>query len=200
MNSILQTLVGHPEFAQALFKPVQRRILEKLAIGADLDENEKRYLRGNLGRKLAAVEGLLRAASNCREGSLSFLEALDNYYISGYEALRHNGFGWFYEPKRIVVINTRLKGSLLYQGKQICFVRVKAMRHRKWYQEAESGLKYATNEQVLKDARELKDQALERTWYSMLERYQGLFVPRPDRYQKPTPGRLSAERPEDYGV
>ena len=40
----------------ALFKPGQRRIIEKLSKGTQLNENEKRYLRGKLGEKISAIE------------------------------------------------------------------------------------------------------------------------------------------------
>ena len=172
----IQALIQHPDSAEALFKPIQRGIIEKLAAGKDLDENEKRYLRGNLGRKLTAIESLIDSASDGPTLSHPILQTLDNYYISGFEALRQNGFGWYYDTKTVVVINTRLNGSISFNGKLYQFVRVRSLQHRQWQQDERTGLRYATNEQIIKDARELKNELLERTCLSLLDRYGGLFA------------------------
>jgi len=41
-----------------LFKPVQFNIIKKLNAGKKLTENEKRYLRGNMRKKLNVLEEL----------------------------------------------------------------------------------------------------------------------------------------------
>ncbi len=174
----ISALNRRPSAARTLFKPVQWQIIEKLGRGEEqaLSDNEKRYLRGKLGQKLAAIEQLMQTTGNSRNLRPSILDTLDNYYLTGFEALKHNGFGWFYEPKVIIVINTRLKGSVLHDGKRYRFVRVRSMRSRQWYLDETDGLRYATNAQLIRDAQELRDEALERTWHSMLERYGNLFT------------------------
>ncbi len=212
----IRTLDQNPGLSGALFKPVQRQIIGKLARGENLSENEKRYLRGNLGRKLAAIDQLLRGDSKEENLQYPFLDSLDNYYITGFEALRHNGFGWFYDSKTVIVMNTRLKGSAVHSGKKIRFIRVRSMSSRGIQVDRDTGLRYATNEQIFRDARELKDETLRRTWNSMLERYGEMFVRSPERYKMQHKGQheghknrqqkgqsvsdTSSGKPEDYGV
>jgi len=196
----IQALTQHPESAKALFKPVQRGIIEKLAAGKDLDENEKRYVRGNLGRKLAAIEGLIATTIDLPAPTFPFLETLHNYYISGFEALKQNGFGWYYDTKIVIVINTRLNGTVPFQGKLYRFVRVRSMGHRQWRLDERTGLRYATNEQLMKDARQLKDEPLERTCRSMWDRYGKLFANRPHYYPVAEQNEAEPVSLADYGV
>ena len=188
--------------ARILFNPVQRQIIEKMGRGEEqaLSDNEKRYLRGKLGQKLTAIEQLLLTTGNSRDLRLPILDTLDSYYLTGFEALKHNGFGWFYEPKVIIVINTRLKGSVFHDGKRYRFVRVRSMRSRQWYLDETNSLRYATNAQLIKDARELKDEALERTWYSMYERYGILFTGNFTKLEGQKSDPPVSATPEDYGV
>lgn len=199
-TNTLTILSTHPELTALLFKPVQQRIIEKLYNGEVLDENEKRYLRGNLGKKLTAIDQLVSIHRESPEQFIPFTEILQDYYITGFEALKNNGFGWFYEPKRIVIVNTRLKGTMYYKGKNVTFFRVKSLRFREWYMDEMSGLKYATNEQILKDARELGDESLIRIWKSMLNRYGKLFVKHPGTYEDLILKPPAPELPEKYGV
>lgn len=203
----VRALNRRPPAARVLFKPVQRQIIEKLGRGQEqaLSDNEKRYLRGMLGQKLTAIEQLLLTTGNSRDLRHPLLDTLDSYYLTGFEALKHNGFGWFYEPKVIIVVNTRLKGSVLYDGKQYRFVRVRSMESRQWYLDETNGLRYATNAQLIRDARELKDKTLERTWHSMLERYGNLFTGENTKLdgrklELPLPTAPVPDKPEDYGV
>jgi hypothetical protein len=47
-----------------LFKPVQIEILKKIKRGATLTENEKRYLRGGLRKKLDSLQALTTNVNN----------------------------------------------------------------------------------------------------------------------------------------
>src|SRR3989338_87614 len=83
-----------------LFKPVQFTIIKKMNTGKKLTENEKRYLRGNMRAKLIALEKLdTRDGTN--ESISILLDGIGSYYITGLEALKHNGYGWYFEPKTI---------------------------------------------------------------------------------------------------
>ncbi len=199
-KSTIETLYRHPKLSEILFKPVQLQIIEKLAQGTRLSENEKRYLRGNLGKKISALESLCQVYAGESRTSYPFLDILYIYYITGHEALKHNGFGWFYDSKHIIVMNTTLKGSIHYQGKKVTFVRVRSMKGRKSYIDTTTGIYFATNEQIIKDARELKDESLIRTWKSMLKEYGTMFVESPASYPQFTEDESVEEQFEDYGV
>ncbi len=197
------TVTLPPEHLEVFFKPVQLRVLRKLASGKELTDNEKRYLRGNLGRKLSALEELAGSAS--RESSdisglARLLRGAGEYYITGWEALKHNGFGWYFDIRRLDVVSTRLDGSLRFGGRHIRFHRVRSAGKGSWVADGDTGLRYATNERLLRDAGMLGDAELVRAWWSMLERYGKLFVGRPGRFTKKRPSRPGLGRPEDYGV
>ena len=159
----------------ALFKPVQSRIIKKLSKGKKLTENEKRYLRGNMGEKLIALEQLdLKEES--KDSSNAFLDSIGSYYITGLEALRHNGYGWYFEAKVIEVMNTRIDGSIRISDKLFKFIRVKSIEGSKYALDKKTGLKYASNEQVFKDAKFTKNEYAKNVWLQMLSRYGKLFV------------------------
>jgi hypothetical protein len=183
-----------------LFKPVQVIILEKLKHGHPLTENEKRYLRGHLGKKLEILERLMvdRGPS---EGSLpELLDNIGDYYITGYAALKNNGFGWYYDLRRIDVINKRIDGRMRFKGKIIIFHRVKSIDRKAWRAEPGTGLRYARNEQVLKDARRARRRDIVGAWISLFERYRGLFVRRPKDFLHLIAEGKSLRPPEQYGV
>lgn len=158
----------------ALFKPVQFGILKKLSAGKGLDENEKRYLRGKMKAKLAILEQL--EGVEAADGKSAFLNSLSSYYITGMDALKHNGFGWYFEPKLIEVINNRLEGRVSVGAKSLKFIRVKSLQKRKWEIDNKTGLKYATNEQILRDVLLTKNDYTRKVWVQMLSRYRGMFV------------------------
>ena len=180
----IRILSENESLAKTLFKPVQRRIIDKLKTGTDLSENEKRYLRGKLGKKLNALSTLLDHYIGENAKELPLLDGMNNYYIAGYEALRHNGFGWFYETRNVTVINTRIKGRISHNGRAYVFIRVRSIRGCSIRKDETSGLRYATNEQIYHDAMRLKDETLLRTWRSMCERYGTMFVQEPERFMK----------------
>src|SRR3989338_1211723 len=88
-----------------LFKPIQFNILKKLNLGKRLNDNEKRYLRGKMREKLYLLEEL-ESKGKISNPINVFLNSVSSYYITGLEALRHNGYGWYFEQKVIEVINT----------------------------------------------------------------------------------------------
>jgi len=181
-----------------LFKPVQLRIIKKLAVGRPLTENEKRYLRGNLGKKLRMLQALIDAPSTQENHLYEFLRAIREYYITGYEALKHNGFGWYFDPKRIIVMNTRLEGTFRVDDRIIIFRRVKSLGKNGWKTDPDSGLRYATNERILHDAVSSRQTDLIEVCVDLLERYGKLFVPRPQKYQQFMRRRITVGRPEDF--
>ena len=107
-QKIIQRLVNQEDLVvPTLFKPIQFNIIKKLSKGKKLNENEKRYLRGNIKKKLQIIENLNIETEN--EYTL-FLNNLNTYYITGLEALRYNGYGWYFKTKIIEIIKTKIKG------------------------------------------------------------------------------------------
>jgi hypothetical protein len=183
-----------------LFKPVQIEILKKIKSGASLTENEKRYLRGGLRKKLDSLQALTTNVNNNLNSLGAMLEVLGEYYITGYEALKHNGFGWYFESKRILVLNTRLDGRLHIDGRIIILKRVKSIGRPSWTTDKKSGLKYATNSRVIRDAIRFHQDDILKICVDFLQRYGKMFVPRPEKYTDLLPKALIIENPRDYGV
>jgi hypothetical protein len=183
-----------------LFKPVQLRVLEKLSRRVDLTQNEKRYLRGRLGQKLRLVGQLAQFGCPRKDALSTVLDQLGEYYITGYAALKHNGYGWYFDPRRIEIVNTHLDGRLVIDGKPVVFRRVKSIGRDRWAADSSTGLKYATNERILIDAQRSGQTHLVKTWTSMLERYGKLFVKNPRKYQNLLATARGLGKPEDYGV
>ena len=139
-------LIGLPdEELGLLFKPVQLRVIGKLSRGEELTANEKRYLRGRLGTKLRILERLADRGQARMNDLDVVLDQLGEYYITGYEALKHNGFGWYFIPKRVEVVNTRLDGNLAIDGRLAVFRRVKSIGRDRWTIDGDTGIRYATN-------------------------------------------------------
>ena len=184
MIRTIQTLSNDRSVLEALFKPVQWRVIEKLRSGAELNENEKRYLRGKLGDKLHVIDRLLGSRNQHTHEYIPLLEGMSNYYITGFEALRYNGFGWFFDTRNIVIINTQIKGRLSHKGKRYIFIRVKSLKSREIQIDELTGLIYATNEQIYFDAMRQGDSALIDAWRSMLNNYGKLFVKDPGKFGK----------------
>src|SRR3989344_7018946 len=105
MNQILiKRLVEiEDQIVPVLFKPVQFGILRKLNAGKKLTDNEKRYLRGKMKTKLNILMKFIDGKNEEKEDYVPFLDSLVSYYITGLEALKHNGFGWYFKPKLIEV-------------------------------------------------------------------------------------------------
>lgn len=196
----IHVLYRHLADLDPLFKQCQKQIIEKLELCQELSENEKRYLRGRMGDKVDAIGRLLTDPATVTEDDLQILGNLSDYYITGFEALKNNGFGWYYDTKEITVINTRLKGTInITNSKRIRFVRIKSLRGRRYSIDPRSGHKYASNEQVLYDARMFDDEAVQRVWWTMFERYPNIFVK--DKSGFETYARKDdIDDIEDYGV
>jgi hypothetical protein len=158
-------------------------ILEKIGKGEPLNENEKRYLRGRFGKVLNLLFVLMRDRSAGSDLEL-FCRNLNDYYITGWSALKRNGFGWYYDPKWVVIINTKLEGRIEFPEVKVKLVRVKSLSGRQWEKDDSTGLIYATNEQIMKDSKILRDHSLEKTWWAMEERYGTMFSVIPNGFTK----------------
>jgi hypothetical protein len=173
-QKIIQNLVNQEDLiVPTLFKPVQFNIIKKLSKGKKLNENEKRYLRGNIKKKLQIIENL---NIKTEDEYTSFLNNLNTYYITGLEALKYNGYGWYFKTKIIEIINTKIQGRLIFSDKILKLIRVKSIINNKIIIDKKTGLKYATNEQIMKDTHITKNDYTKKVWDNMVLRYRRLFV------------------------
>tara|TARA_Y100000034_G_C6837189_1_gene378445 strand:- start:228 stop:809 length:582 start_codon:yes stop_codon:yes gene_type:complete len=173
-QKIIQRIANQEDLVvPTLFKPIQFNIIKKLSEGKKLNENEKRYLRGNIKKKLQAIENLYIKGQN---EYISFLNNLNSYHITGLEALKHNGYGWYFKTKIIEIINTKIQGKLILSNKTLKLIRVKSITNSKVTIDKKTGLKYATNEQIIKDTKITKNNYTKKVWENMLLRYKKLFV------------------------
>lgn len=156
-----------------LFKPVQFNIIKKLDKGERLTENEQRYLRGKMKEKIRILQEIPKII---QDEYTILLNTIDSYYITGLEALKYNGYGWYYEPKIIEVINTKIEGKITAKDKKIKFIRVKSITNSKITMDREKHLKYATNEQVIKDISFTKNKYTKKVWINMYKRYKKMFA------------------------
>lgn len=175
-SDLIHQLVEEKELVMPLlFKPIQFEILEKLDQRKSLTPNEQRYLRGKVRRKLQVLQKL--CATESPEKDLTFLlDTIGSYYITGLAALKHHGYGWFYEPKIIEIINTRLQGKLIWQDTTFKFIRVKSISKKETAVDSETGLHYASNDQVYKDISLTKNRYTQTVWQQMYTRYGTLFA------------------------
>lgn len=171
-----------------LFKPVQFNIIKKMNAGKNLTENEKRYLRGHMGEKLTALEEL-ESHQETNENIQVILDSIGSYYITGLDALKHNGYGWYFEPKAIEVINTRIEGVIKIAGNIFKFIRVKSIEKSKYLVDEKTGIKYATNEQILNDAKLTKNEYVKKVWVQMLSRYGKMFARNYEKFKQLIPKR-----------
>lgn len=178
MNQLLiQKIVEMEELVvPTLFKPVQFNILKKLNIGKKLNENEKRYLRGKMKDKLNLLNRFMASKGKEMKEYIVFLDSLSSYYITGLEALKYNGFGWYFDTKVIEVINTKVRGKIRIENKTLKLIRAKSISNSTYKIDKKTGLKYATNEQIVKDARITKNRYTLSVWKQMLSRYGRLFI------------------------
>lgn len=181
------------QIVPTLFKPVQFNILKKLDKNTKLTENEKRYLRGKMRNKLNLLEKILNAKKQ-DEDYMQFLASLGSYYITGLEALKHNGYGWYFKPKLIEVINTKITGKLVVGNITLKLIRVKSITNAEIAIDSDTGLKYAANEQIFNDIKITKNGYSLAIWKQMLSRYKKLFVKNINKYA----GSFAPERTIDY--
>ena len=170
----------------ALFKPVQFNIIKKMNAGKKLSENEKRYLRGHMREKLTALEELENKKKS-NEDNKNILDNVGSYYITGVAALKHNGYGWYFEPKAIEVINTRIEGTIRIAGIIFKFIRVKSIEKSRYLIDEKAGIKYAANEQILSDAALTKNEYVKNVCVQMLSRYGKMFAGNYEKFKQLIP-------------
>jgi hypothetical protein len=181
---VLQKILSLDEsLVNTVIKPKQLALLKKLQEAQELTENEKRYLRGNLGRKLEFLEEFYGDGIDADELQ-QLLSVIESYYITGFSALRYNGYGWFYTPKIIEIINTRIEGMIRLKNNIIKFHRVKSIGKSDFTVDESTGLRYASNEQIIKDTRYTKNGYTKQVWKNMLNRYWKQFVAHPQKYSE----------------
>lgn len=179
-----------------LFKPAQFKVIKKINEGKKLNDNEKRYLRGKMKEKLTALEEL---ESRKEETKSTLLDSVGSYYITGLEALRHNGYGWYFDVKTIEILNTKIEGTIRISGSIFKFIRVKSIGHSKFLIDKKTGLKYAENEQIFNDAKLTKNEYVRNVWIQMLSRYKKMFVKHYGKFKQfiPVENRIDYSK---YGV
>lgn len=183
-TKLLQKILSINEsLTNFVIKSKQLILLRKLLTGQELTENEKRYLRGNLGKKLEFLEQLWEELNEIDEYQ-SLLNIIDSYYITGLEAIKYHGFGWFYDTKIIEIINTRLEGKIRLKNKTLKFYRVKSIGNNKFVTDESTGLKYATIEQVIVDTRYTRNEYTKIVWKNMLNRYWDSFLKNPNKFKE----------------
>lgn len=181
-TKLLQKILSIDEsLTNTIIKPKQLSLLKKRLYGQNLTENEKRYLRGNLRKKLEFLEQLWETLHEFSENQ-QLLNIVNQYYITGLEALRYNGFGWYFKPKIVEIINTRLEGKIRLSTTTLKFYRIKSISQKKFIIDELTGLKYATNEQIIKDTKYTKNKYTALVWENMLNRYGKQFVKEPNMY------------------
>jgi len=169
-----------------LFKPIQFNILKKLNQGKKLNENEKRYLRGKMKDKLRLLEELENKEETSNTINI-FLNSISSYYITGLEALKHNGYGWYFKPKVIEVMNTKIEGKIRIGDATLKLIRVKSIENSKYTVDKKTGLKYATNEQIIKDIGITKNEYAKKVWLQMLLRYKKMFAKNYNKFESLIP-------------
>ena len=182
---LLKVLSIEESLIDTYIKPKQLSIIKKIVMGKKLTENEKRYLRGNLRKKLELLEEFWNITNNSPEHQ-QLLNIIDRYYITGLEALKYHGFGWYYESKIIEIINTRLEGTIRLDSCTLKFYRVKSIRNSRYIIEDLTGLKYASIEQIIHDTKNTKNEYTKFVWKNMLKRYGKQFVEDPNKYPEYT--------------
>ena len=198
-QQIIRKLVDFEDMVvPTLFKPVQFKILKKLNAGKNLNDNEKRYLRGKMKEKLQLLEEL-ESKEGMSNRLNAFLNSVSSYYITGLEALKHNGYGWYFEPKIIEVINTKIEGRIRIENKTLKLIRVKSIKNRKYIVDKKTGLKHATNEQIIKDVGLTKNEYAKNIWIQMLYRYRELFSKNYSKFKSLIP-KQKVINYERYGV
>jgi len=164
------------EIVRPLFKDKQFGVLKKISFGTELTETEKRYLRGNIRKKLELLNILNADQYNPRVNDHSdFLKILREYYITGLEALKNNGFGWDLKINVIEVINTKLNGEIEFSSKTLKLIKVKSIKKADFIFNKSDSMRYATNEQIIKDIKITKNLLVKKKWMNHYVRYKSEF-------------------------
>lgn len=183
-TKIIQKILSMDESkTNTIVKPKQLSLLRKLFYSQKLTENEKRYLRGNLGKKLEFLEEFYEEIHDIDELE-QLLNIMNSYYITGLFALRYHGFGWYYIPKIIEIINTRIEGKIRLKNVTLKFYRIKSIGQSDFIIDESTGLKYATNEQIILDTKYTKNEYAKLVWKNMLNRYGKHFVKDPNKFRE----------------
>ncbi len=183
-TKVIQKILSMDEsITETIIKPKQLSLLKKLLYGQKLTENEKRYLRGNLRKKLEFLEEFWEETQKI-DGHQQLLNTIDSYYITGLAALRYHGFGWYYIPKIIEIINTRIEGKIRLKNVTLKFYRIKSISNSGFVIDKSTGLKYATNEQIISDTKYTKNSYTKLVWKNMLNRYWKHFVKDPNKFSE----------------
>ena len=197
-HQLVKKLVNFEDaIVPTLFKPVQFNILKKLNEGKKLNDNEKRYLRGKMKEKLQLLEEL-ESKEEAGNGINTFLNSVSSYYITGLEALKHNGYGWYFETKVIEVMNTKIEGKIRIENKTLKLIRVKSIENSRYIVD-KTGLKYATNEQIIKDISITKNEYAKSVWVQMLSRYKDIFIKNYNKFKSLIPKQITIDY-EKFGV
>ena len=198
-TKLLQKLLSiEISLVNTIIKPKQLKLLRKQLFGQQLNDNEKRYLRGNLGNKLEFLERFWEEIQETNENQ-QLLNIIDTYYITGLEALKYHGFGWYYIPKIIEIINTRLEGKIRIKNVTLKFLRVKTIRNNNYLTDKSTGIKYATIEQIVLDTKYTKNEYTKLIWINMLNRYREQFIKKPNKYDNYLVTKESID-PSKFGV
>ena len=160
---ILKIVKNEDIIVPTFLKPKQYEVIKKLNQNQKLNENEKRYLRGDIRKKLFLLEKLLNETQAQTKLS-TFLNSIDTYYITGLDALKHNGYGWFFETKIIEVINTKIEGNIFIDDKTIKLIRVKSIKNCQNIIDKDTHIKYATNEQIFQDTNLTHNRYTKQIW------------------------------------
>ena len=173
--TLARNLVEHEDaLVPTIFKTGQFNVIKKVNQNKKLTENEKRYLRGNIGKKINALCDL--SAAGAKDDAFSIiLSSIGSYYITGLEALKHNGYGWYYEPKVVEIINTKIEGKFALGNQAMKFIRVKSISNSKTLADKKTFLIYATNDQVMKDVAFTKNEYTRFLWEQFAKRYGKMF-------------------------
>ena len=193
-----KTVTIEISLVNTIIKPKQLKLLRKQLLGQQLNDNEKRYLRGNLGNKLEFLESLWEEIQETNEYQ-QLLNIIDMYYITGLEALKYHGFGWYYIPKIIEIINTRLDGKIKIKNVTLKFYRVRTIRNSNYLTDKSTGIKYATTEQIVIDTKYTKNEYTKLVWLNMLNRYREQFIEKSYKYDNYIVIKESID-PSEFGV
>jgi len=164
------------EIVRPIFKDKQYAVLKKISFGIELTETEKRYLRGNIGKKLELLNIINSDQYNPRVKDYSdFLKILREYYITGLEALKNNGFGWDLKINVVEIVNTKLNGEVEFSGKTLKFIKLKSIKKADFVFNKSDSMRYATNEQIIKDIKITKNLLVKKKWTNHYLRYKSEF-------------------------
>ena len=160
------------ETVQPILKNKQFEVLKKISFGKELTETEKRYLRGNLGKKLDLINTLNSEQYNPRiKDYIDFLRILDDYYVTGVSALINNGFGWDLKARFIEVINTKLKGEINFSDKTVKLIKIRTIKKADFKLNKYDLIKYATNGQIINDTKITKNEFIRKKWLNHYKNY-----------------------------